>query len=242
MNSGAINADTVGHPSEIIPVYVWELPVRITHWLIFGAIAVLAVTGFYISYPFITVTGPASDHFVMGTVKVIHFYAAIVFVLSVLARIGWMFTGNRYSRWYQFIPITRPRLRHLVRTLKFYLFLGKEPPGSVGHNALAGVTYSALYLVFFLMIATGFAMYSQSAAVGSPMRAFRFLIPLFGGLQSARWIHHVGMWLLIAFPFHHVYSALMVSVVEGNATVESIFSGYKTVTRETLTKDAANGG
>ncbi len=242
MSDSAATAITVGSPSEIIPVYVWELPVRVTHWLIFGAIAVLAATGFYISDPFITVSGRATDHFIMGTVKVVHFYAAIVFVVSILARIGWMFTGNRYSRWRQFLPTNRLRLRQLVKTLKFYLFLTKEPPGAVGHNALAGATYTVVYLVYFLMIATGFALYSQSAAVGSTMRAFRFLIPLLGGLQSARWIHHVGMWLLIAFPFHHVYSALMVSVVEGNATTESIFSGYKVVTRETLAKDAANGG
>ena len=66
----------------------------------------------------------------------------------------------------------------------------------------------------------------------SPFRAFAFLVPLFGGPQSARWIHHVVMWLLWGFVAHHVYSAILMSQIEGNATMESIFSGYKFVQRD----------
>ena len=53
-------------------VYVWELPVRLTHWVIFFSILILSATGYYIGHPFISVPGPAKDHFVMGTVRVIH--------------------------------------------------------------------------------------------------------------------------------------------------------------------------
>ena len=40
---------------DLVRVYVWQLPVRITHWLIAGSILVLSVTGFYIGTPFVTV-------------------------------------------------------------------------------------------------------------------------------------------------------------------------------------------
>jgi Ni/Fe-hydrogenase 1 B-type cytochrome subunit len=50
----------------------------------------------------------------------------------------------------------------------------------------------------------------------------------------ARWLHHGFMWMLIGFAAHHVYSAVLMSQVEANATVESIFSGYKFVPREDL--------
>ena len=63
---------------------------------------VLSATGFYIGHPFIAVSGPARDHFVMGTMRVIHLYTAIVFSLAVLFRIYWMFVGNRYARWDQY--------------------------------------------------------------------------------------------------------------------------------------------
>jgi Ni/Fe-hydrogenase 1 B-type cytochrome subunit len=210
-------------------VYVWELPVRISHWLIVLSVVVLASTGFYIGNPFIVVSGPARDHFVMGWMKVIHYYGAMVFTLAVLSRIAWMFAGNKYARWNQLVPTTRERLANMVRTFKFYTFLRPRPPITIGHNPLAGAVYVVVFLLYLTMIATGLAIYSQSAAIGSPMRAFHFLIPLLGGLQSARWLHHVGMWLLLGFIVHHVYSAVMFSAVERNATTESIFTGYKFV-------------
>jgi Ni/Fe-hydrogenase 1 B-type cytochrome subunit len=212
-----------------IRVYVWEVPVRLSHWLIAVSIVVLAVTGFYIGHPFIIVSGRARDHFMMGWMKVIHFDAAIVFMLAVLTRIVWMFVGNRYARWNQFFPTTYVRLCNLVRTLQFYVFLRPRAPSTVGHNPLAGATYILVFLLYLLIIGTGLALYSANVAIDSPVRALRFLIPLFGGLQSARWLHHVGMWLLLGFIVHHIYSAVMFSAVEQNATTESIFTGYKFV-------------
>src|SRR5208337_3282531 len=72
-----------------VRIYVWELPVRVTHWLIFFSVLILSATGYYLGDPFITVPGPAKDHFVMGTARAIHLYAAIVFTLAVLVRIYW---------------------------------------------------------------------------------------------------------------------------------------------------------
>ena len=52
--------------SRIVKVYVWEAPVRITHWLIALSIVVLSVTGFYIWISFISVPGRACDLLFMG--------------------------------------------------------------------------------------------------------------------------------------------------------------------------------
>ncbi len=224
--------------SRRIRVRVWELPVRIAHWLIVFSLLVLAATGFYIGHPFISVPAPARDHFVMGTVKVIHFYAAIVFTLAVLSRLLWMFLGNRYARWNQFVPTTAARWRDLRETFKFYIFVRRDPPSTVGHSALAGVFYAAVYGVCLVMIGTGLAMYAPEASVGSPMRWFAFLIPFFGGLPTAHLIHHIGMWVLLAFAVHHVYSAILYSAVQHNGTVESIVSGNKFVEPEALAAEA----
>ena len=96
-------------------VYVWQAPVRAAHWFIFLSVAVLSVTGFYIGAPFITVSGEARQHFVTGTVKVVHSYAAIVFTLSVLARLAGMLHGNVFARWDQVSPSTRKRWRGVAR-------------------------------------------------------------------------------------------------------------------------------
>jgi Ni/Fe-hydrogenase 1 B-type cytochrome subunit len=221
-------------PQELVRVYVWEVPVRVTHWLIAGSIVVLSATGIYMGNPFITVRGPAGEHFVMGWAKVIHGYAAYVFMIAVVARVIWMFTGNKYAHWDKFIPAHRSRIHGFWPTIKFYLFALRTPPGFVGHNPVAGATYTLVFGLYFLAILTGLMLRGASADPGSLLRWFTSLSPLVGGLYLARWIHHVVMWLLLGFAVHHVYSSVLMSTVEANGTVESIFSGYKFVPREDL--------
>jgi Ni/Fe-hydrogenase 1 B-type cytochrome subunit len=220
--------------TEIVRVYVWEIPVRVAHWLIALSIVVLSATGLYIGHPFISVPGEARQHFVMGWAKTIHGYTAYVFIASVVARIIWMFSGNKYAHWDKFIPVRPERRKGIWRTLKFYLFAMRKPPGFIGHNPLAGLTYTLVFALYFVAIVTGLMLRSASAEVGSPIRYFATLVPMLGGLQIARWIHHATMWLLLGFAVHHVYSSVLMSTIEANATVESIFSGYKFVPREDL--------
>lgn len=211
-------------------VYVWEVPVRLSHWLIALSILVLAVTGIYIGNPFISVSGEATWHFVMGTMKSIHFVAAMVFLVSVLGRVVWMFAGNPYARWQQFLPVSKRRLEGIWNTFAFYIFLRRDSPGYVGHNPLAGAVYTVVFGLFVVMIATGLALVSASAHVSSLLSGFQFLIPWCGGLQMARFVHHVGMWLILGFAAHHVWSAFLVGIVEKSSLIDSIFSGYKVLT------------
>jgi len=220
-------------PTEMIDrSYVWDPVVRVTHWLIAASIVVLSVTGIYIGHPFLIVSGAASEPFVMGWMKAIHFYTAIVFSLAVLARIVWMFTGPSYARWYNFIPVTRQRWAAFFKTVEFYVFMLRKPPAAKGHNPVAGLAYSFVFGLYLVMIATGLSLYAMDAGVGSPLRVFEAWLPWFGGAAGARWIHHVVMWLLIGFAVHHIYSAVLVSFVEKNGEIDSIVSGYKWVERE----------
>ena len=219
-------------PPSPIRVYVWQVPVRITHWLIALSIVVLSATGFYIGWPFVTVAGPAGGSFLMGWVKVVHGYTAYVFIAAVTARILWMFTGNIYARWDQLLPVRGTRSRGLLPALSFYLFLRDTPSRTVGHNPLAGLAYLAVFGLYLSAIATGLVLRGASAPDGSLLHWFGSLAPLVGGLQSARWFHHVIMWLLLGFAVHHVYSAVLMATVEKDATMDSIFTGYKWVPKD----------
>lgn len=216
---------------QVERVYVWDLVVRLTHWTIAGSIVVLSVTGIYLGTPFGLTRGPAGGAFLMGWMKVIHSYAAIAFTLAVLSRLWWMIAGSRWARWDQFIPWNRQRRRDLWGTFKFYTMITTEPPPAVGHNALAGLTYVAVFGLYLVMIVTGLGLYGMSAHVDSWMRVFAFVPGVLGGAQWTRWLHHVVMWLLIGFTVHHVYSALLMSRVEKNGVLDSIFSGWKFVSR-----------
>jgi Ni/Fe-hydrogenase 1 B-type cytochrome subunit len=219
----------MSNPSDIglARVYVWELPVRISHWLIFFSVIILAFTGYYIGHPFIIVTGAARDHFVMGFMRAIHLYTAIVFALAVLVRLYWMVSGNTYARITELIPLTSRRFRSLWQAALFYSYIRRDPEEYPGHSALAGMSYLMIFGVYLIMIATGLALYSVQTAVGSPFRFFDVLVPWFFGLPYARLIHHIGMWVLLIFVVVHIYFVLLSSITDFAGTFDSIFSGYK---------------
>jgi len=207
--------------------YVWEWPVRLTHWTNVISILVLSFTGYYIGNPFIT--APDTSGYVMGWNRFIHFVFAYAFAISVLARILWFFLGNRYASWRVLFPwATRTGRRQMWKTFSYYAFLSRTPPYVVGHNALAAVAYSVVFTLFAVQILTGFALYGQFAPGG-------FWDGIFGGPalsaggQVLRLIHHLSMWLLLAFGIHHVYSAWLMDTKEKNGTMSSIFGGYKFV-------------
>ena len=215
-------------------IYVWELPVRITHWVNVITIGILTVTGIYIASPFIVTNGEATNQYLMGSMRFTHFVAAFVFTVSVLFRIYWAFIGNKYANWKQFIPTKPARRRGIGRMLAFYLFLRRDPPAVVGHNPLAGMAYTVVLILFVLQIITGFALYSLSFDAGTFWpTTFGWVIVIFGG-QVIRLIHDIIMWLILAFTVHHVYTALLIDTEERSGLVSSIITGFKSLTRHQL--------
>lgn len=210
--------------------YVWEIPVRVTHWVIFLAIIVLSLTGIYIGSPKTLALTPSQ--YVMGWVRFVHFVAGYVFAISVISRIYWAFVGNRYARWREFLPFLYPEgRRNMWETFKFYTFVTTKVPRPAGHNALAGVTYTVVFLLYLVMILTGFALYAEHAPRGVMHKLLTPLSILFSN-QGMRLTHHMGMWLLIGFAIHHIYSAFLMDIKERCGVISSMFSGYKAVRKE----------
>ncbi|HEY1333792.1 MAG TPA: Ni/Fe-hydrogenase, b-type cytochrome subunit, partial [Myxococcaceae bacterium] len=212
-----------------------------THWIIALTMAILVATGLFMAHPFGFPGTTPDSHFLMGWVRVVHFYTAIFFTLAVLVRLVWFFTSPAlHARWKQFIPVQRYRRRELLNAIKFYSFLRARPPDVIGHNPLAGLSYAGVFVLYGVMITSGLAMYAGSAVPGAFMKSFQFLIPVYGGLQTARIIHHVVMWVLILFVTLHVYANALTSALEENGEVDSIFAGFKFVHREDIEKELAD--
>ncbi|MGD2101568.1 MAG: Ni/Fe-hydrogenase, b-type cytochrome subunit [Acidimicrobiia bacterium] len=214
---------------EVREVRVWELPVRIVHWTIFFCVVVLSFTGFYIGTPFL-ITG-SDPGFVMGWARSIHSIAAWVMIAAVVARIIWAFTGNEWSRWDQFIPRRKDRRQGGREALKYYLFLRREPPREIGHNPLAGITYTVLYAMFGVQIVTGLALKGLDDPGGALSTLTGWVFSL-GSIPAVRLTHHLIMWLTWGFVVHHVYSAVLVDSAERTGIISSIFTGRKQVARE----------
>jgi Ni/Fe-hydrogenase 1 B-type cytochrome subunit len=210
-------------------VYVWEIPVRLTHWVNVISIVVLSFTGYYIGNPYVQVSSrEAYGPYFMGNIRFIHFLFAYIFVASLALRTYWAFSGgNRWASWRALIPFATPEGRgKLKQALQFYSFLRREPPTVLGHNALAGFTYAVIVFLYFLQTLTGFALYAQANVGGFWWTLTSWVFRIVDN-QSVRLIHHMIMWLLIAFAIHHVYSAFLVDAEEANGLMSSIFSGWK---------------
>lgn len=202
-------------------VYVWEVPVRLTHWVSVLAILVLSGTGFYIGDPIFG--GSVS---LMAWMRGVHRITAYVFIAGVMLRTYWAFAGNEWASWRALFPyLTAEGRRQMARTFLYYTFLRRQPPGGLGHNPLAGMAYSAVVALMVAEILTGFAL--QSLGGGGWRRAlFGWIFSLIS-LQGVRLVHHMIMWLLLGFAVHHVYSSVLMDLEEKNGLLTSIFTGYK---------------
>lgn len=214
-----------------VRVYVWEWPVRFAHWIIVTTILSLSITGYYMHSPYIIPHGRTA--WVMGTMRFVHVVSGFAFLCAILIRVVWMFIGNRWSSWDQLIPTTKKRLKDFVETSRYYGFMSWSPEPHIGHNALAGAAYAAVFGMGIVEIITGLTLYSQ--VLGNKVLGF-FVgwIPHVVDIQWLREIHFILMFCFWMFFIHHLYTAILVSIEEENGVMESIFSGYKFIPEHEL--------
>jgi len=213
------------------PVYVYEAPVRIWHWINALAIVVLAVTGYLIGSPLPTQPGEASANFLMGYIRFAHFAAGYVLAVGLLGRVYWAIVGNHHARELFWVPVfQRAYWLELWGMLKWYAFLAPRPGRFVGHNPLArfAMVFGYLLLTVF-MILTGFALYGEGSQMGSwQERMFGWVIPLFGQSQDVHTWHHLGMWGLVTFAIVHIYAAIREDIMGRSSVVSTMISGHRT--------------
>ncbi len=121
----------------------------------------------------------------------------------------------------------------MFRQVKFYLMIKPEQaPHYLGHNPMQQLSYTGIYLVTLLMVVTGFIMYGQAEPGGFFYRAFNWAVPLLGGLQTVRFLHHVLTWVFVIFLPIHIYLAARADVWEHQGSISSIISGGRFVPKD----------
>lgn len=194
-------------------VYVWELPVRIYHWVNALCIVILCVTGFIIADPpAIMSASEAYFSYWFGVVRFIHFVTAFVFFFNFVFRLYWGFVGNRYARWNNFIPLKKSQWKEVLEVIKVdILMIKNKPVDSIGHNALASLIYFGTFWAFLLQSITGFGLYAKMSQSFFP-QLFAWTVPLMGGDLMARQIHHFLMWFFILFAIVHIYLVFIMTI------------------------------
>lgn len=221
-------------------VFVWELPVRVFHWINALAITTLCITGYMIGKPpAIMFGGEAWERYLFGWIRYIHFVAAYIFVANFVFRIYWGFVGNKYANWKNFIPTTRKYFQEMWEVLKIDIFQTKSGEHmAVGHNALAGFIYFLTFIAFGIQVITGFGLYaamSESWFAG----LFTWVVPLFGADSGVRNLHHLLMWFFILFTIVHIYLVFYHDYVEGRGEISSMGGGWKFIEEEAFQAEKA---
>ncbi|MDF1803411.1 Ni/Fe-hydrogenase, b-type cytochrome subunit [Thalassovita sp.] len=213
-------------------VYVYEVPVRIWHWVNALAIVILIVTGWFIASPLPSMQiAEATHQFVMGYIRFAHFAAAQVLTVGFFGRIYWAIVGNHHARQMFYVPVLNAHWwKEVIFELRWYLFLEKEPKKYVGHNPLAQIAmFFFMTLGITFMLLTGWALYAEGTGQGSlPDLVMGWLIGLVGNTQILHSVHHLGMWAIIVFMIIHIYAAIREDIMSRQSMVSTMISGHRT--------------
>lgn len=226
-----MDEDAIQSSFAIHAVYVYQWPVRIWHWVNALAIVALCITGYFIGTPLPTISGEASERFLMGYIRFVHFTAGYIVAVGFVVRIYVAFVGNYHAKEMFTIPFTRKAFwREVLYMVKWYTFQVPRPHRYVGHNPMSRLAMVTFSVVLTLMIITGLAMYGEGTMPGSWANVLfsSWVIPLFGGNSfTLHTVHHFGMWAIVLFVMIHVYAAVREDIVGRQSVISTMISGYR---------------
>ena len=125
--------DAVGATGKVREaIMVWDMPVRVFHWLL-----VICFAGAWLS--------SESERWAM-----IHYAFGYTACLLVLIRLVWGLIGTRYARFSQFLKSPKAVLEHFMAMLRGH------PHHDVGHNPAGGLVMFALMLLILVIGLTGY--------------------------------------------------------------------------------------
>jgi cytochrome b len=125
--------DTIGATGKVKQtIMVWDMPVRVFHWLL-----VICFAGAWLS--------SESERLAM-----IHYAFGYTACLLVLIRLIWGVIGTRYARFNQFLKSPKAVLGHFMAMSRGH------PHHDVGHNPAGGLVMFALMLLILLIGLTGY--------------------------------------------------------------------------------------
>ncbi|WP_293626093.1 MULTISPECIES: cytochrome b/b6 domain-containing protein [unclassified Polynucleobacter] len=125
--------DAVGATGRVREaIMVWDMPVRVFHWLL-----VICFAGAWLS--------SESERWAM-----IHYAFGYTACLLVLIRLVWGLIGTRYARFSQFLKSPKAVLEHFMAMLRGH------PHHDVGHNPAGGLVMFALMLLILLIGLSGY--------------------------------------------------------------------------------------
>ena len=132
--------------------HVWDLSVRLFHWINLICVIGLLVIGTVILNN--KILGVSTDGKIL--LKTIHVYFGYVFALNLSWRMVWAFFGSQYARWRSIIPFTK---EHREAFKPFMNGIRENKPDFfLGHNPLGRMMVAFLFLLLSTQAITGLVL------------------------------------------------------------------------------------
>jgi cytochrome b len=140
-------------------IRVWDLPVRVFHWLL-----VVCIIGSLVS---VNLGGNAIEW---------HAYFGYSILVLLVFRVLWGFVGSTHARFVNFFPSKE----------KILNYLSGNSPRVLGHNPLGALSVFALLFVLCIQVLTGLFVDDEIAFQG-PLAKYipNFLVSLFSEIHEA---------------------------------------------------------
>ena len=195
-------------------IKVWDLGVRLFHWLLVAAVTGAGWTGFLGSKAALDI------HLVCG--------GAIAVLL--VWRLVWGGLGPTYARFGSFVVSPRTLLHHVAE------LLSGRAPAHVGHNPLGGVMVLALMATLTALVVTGVIVLGGTIKEG-PLAPF----VSFAAGRSVKSIHELIAFGLLGLIGAHVAGVLIESWRTRESLIGAMLSGAKTRRTDAVGADAVEG-
>ncbi|MBS1190556.1 MAG: Cytochrome [Rhodocyclaceae bacterium] len=233
--------------SELKSYAVWDATTRWFHWINVLCIIALTAVGLVILNEGslgITNAGKAS-------LKTVHVWIGYAFTLNLLWRLVWAFLGNRYARWRAFLPGGEG----YFQAVRSYIaaFIAGHPEQYLGHNPLARLSTTALFLLIAILAVTGLVLAGTDlfyppighwigqwvAAPGVDPGALKPYSPemydaaAFQAMRAFRKpfavVHLYAFYVLLILVVLHVAAVVIEEVKEGGNIISAMFTGRKII-------------
>jgi cytochrome b len=191
---------------ERVAVGIWDLPVRIFHWVLVALFAFQLVTGW-----------------IGGALMQWHLYSGYALLVGVAFRIAWGFVGGTHARFASFIAGPGATWRFARR-----LFSRQAVP-QLGHNPLGGWSVILMLASLALQGITGLAANDGVMTEGPYAKIAGIEV---SNVLSE--VHRWNFWVLVVLSALHVLAVLFHWFVKKDNLIPPMFTGVKHVPRSFL--------
>lgn len=177
---------------------VWDLPVRLFHWLL------VILIGF--SWYSVEITGDLDNHMLSG-------YAILTLILF---RLAWGFFGTRHARFRDFI--------YPLRVIADYskTVFRRQPGSYAGHNPLGGLSVLALIAALAIQTGTGLFANDEYSYFG-PLSDYVSADTAY----TLTTIHHFNFNILMGLIVLHIAAVLFYQFYKRDHLTSAMFTGRK---------------